>query len=649
MTERAGYFPFGYYVDFLRFISNNRSAIEVITYNDLPWGDDYDYHNGYPDELQRWQNYLRQDRQRQKKIYLLIQHDVDSVPERTLEMLREEERFGIPSNVMIFNRRINRALLRDTGQLEFTDYELDDDYLRHLQQAGFVIAYHSNAYEQSLFNRGDAENIFQEDIAALRKRFDIRYFSPHGGIRDSSGRSNSCLHPPADLAKSIRWVATGISVHFFQTFSDGGINSRRPPALELDLRNFVRTWRPGNRYRVLVHPQYYGHTPGLSRALENVDWYKDLLKAYSSAEASASETDRGADDSTSMYRPAAWSDVRITRPSVMSNMIQHGRDTLRSWAGRNRKKSRIQSPIFVRGLSRSGGTLLVTLLDAHPAVAMSYELYPKLLAFGGVEKALGFEGSESNSTDVEVRNRFQKFSIAGFRGESALEKSDDDSLKTFVARCQRGGLVPRQFMALAKRHFADGLNLSVSSGRMRFVEKCCETKMNSEGKTRWGVKCGSDFDEYLSVWPRASFVNVIRDGRDVLASQANTGNFDAVPENVGSYWTKTHTLFHELVEQSNVRAYELYYERLVDDPESELRQLCDFLKLPYDESMLQFHQQDLTIFKSNHLSMNRISVPIDQQSVGRWKKELDEDQLNRFYSTARDAMVRFGYLEAEDA
>ncbi len=30
-------------------------------------------------------------------------------------------------------------------------------------------------------------------------------------------------------------------------------------------------------------------------------------------------------------------------------------------------------------MSRSGGTLMVTILDAHPDVAMSYELYPELL------------------------------------------------------------------------------------------------------------------------------------------------------------------------------------------------------------------------------------------------------------------------------
>ena len=36
-------------------------------------------------------------------------------------------------------------------------------------------------------------------------------------------------------------------------------------------------------------------------------------------------------------------------------------------------------PIFIRGLSRSGGTLMVTLLDAHPDIAMSYELYPQML------------------------------------------------------------------------------------------------------------------------------------------------------------------------------------------------------------------------------------------------------------------------------
>lgn len=36
-------------------------------------------------------------------------------------------------------------------------------------------------------------------------------------------------------------------------------------------------------------------------------------------------------------------------------------------------------PIFVRGISRSGGSLTATILDAHPDISMSYEIYPRLL------------------------------------------------------------------------------------------------------------------------------------------------------------------------------------------------------------------------------------------------------------------------------
>lgn len=58
------------------------------------------------------------------------------------------------------------------------------------------------------------------------------------------------------------------------------------------------------------------------------------------------------------------------------------------------------SPIFVRGYSRSGGTLMVTILDAHPDIAMSYELYPNLLI-------------SKNGTDIELDLLLEIFHVSG--------------------------------------------------------------------------------------------------------------------------------------------------------------------------------------------------------------------------------------------
>lgn len=292
------------------------------------------------------------------------------------------------------------------------------------------------------------------------------------------------------------------------------------------------------------------------------------------------------------------------------------------------------TPIFVRGVSRSGGTLMVTLLDAHPDIAMSYELYPSLLDRDGVEIDLDWLACH----------------LARSKSLTAAGKSIDlTGLRTFVLRCGRGGLGHRELSELVASHHADGFTFSDETGRFRFMERCCLAKMEREGKRFWGLKCSSDFETYLEYWPAAYFINIVRDGRDVLASQLNTGSFEPDPAQVGRSWSTTNRKFRRLVGRNEVRAHEVIYERLAHDPEGEVARLTAFLGLSFEPTMLRYYDQDLTIYSTNHLSMERISKPIDTTRIGRWQEELNPQQIHEFYRTAGDMMAELGYITPREA
>ncbi len=292
------------------------------------------------------------------------------------------------------------------------------------------------------------------------------------------------------------------------------------------------------------------------------------------------------------------------------------------------------SPIFVRGYSRSGGTLMVTILDAHPDIAMSYELYPNLLI-------------SKNGTDIELDLLLEILNKSK-NNKTANKKIKDRNLQTFVQRCLRGSLDSKNLARLLKQHIADRNDFSDVKGRLRFIERCCVEKMKNTDKPKWGLKCNNQYDGYVSMWPSAYFLNVVRDGRDVLASQLNTGSFNKTPADVAEGWVKTHLRFRKLVDNRDVRAYEVFYEKLVNQPDEELKKICDFLNVPFEKSMLNFYQQGLTIYKTNHLSMNMLSRQIDPSKVSRWKKDLNENQLQEFYSVAKEAMIMFGYLGEDE-
>lgn len=276
---QGGYIPLGYIKDFFRYLCRHRDAIEVITYADLPWENDYQWEDNYLRERGR---FLEQ--RDPNKIYLLLQHDVDSYPDRTLNMLKVQRDMGLKSNVMIFNRRISRETLQKTGDVEVTDYALDTEFLRSLEQEhGFNIGYHCNAYEKSAFNLDKAAQIFAEDVQSLRTNYNVCFFSHHGGARDADGRSNNLLGLPESMREEVRWVANLHTVKLEGSYSDGGLPKRTTHLDRLDLRGFVDRMLPGGRYRILLHPQYYTDHPHELPRYKGDRWY-DELESYRKGE-----------------------------------------------------------------------------------------------------------------------------------------------------------------------------------------------------------------------------------------------------------------------------------------------------------------------------------------------------------------------------
>jgi hypothetical protein len=266
-------FPLAYYVGFLDFLAANRDRIDVITYADLDWAPRDDYARDYPRERERWE--ARRDPGR---IAVFLQHDVDSIPERTMRIVELEAERGLRSAVMIHRRRHIRRVLQEEHRLELTPYELDVDLLQRLEREhGFVIGYHHNAFEQALWDERRARTLMREDIEALRTHFDIRFMSAHGGVKSPDGKNNSSVKLSRWLRREVRWVCTGHGIRVDGHYEDGGYAAERVPFAERDLRDFVRTWEPGKRYRVNVHPQYYGEPAELKPRFADTPWYRKLF------------------------------------------------------------------------------------------------------------------------------------------------------------------------------------------------------------------------------------------------------------------------------------------------------------------------------------------------------------------------------------
>lgn len=294
--------------------------------------------------------------------------------------------------------------------------------------------------------------------------------------------------------------------------------------------------------------------------------------------------------------------------------------------------------IFVRGISRSGGTLMATVLDAHPQIAMCYEIYQHLLAppEANTNYAVEFLAELNGS------NSRRKFSLS----RSAPIQIKDRNLRKFAARTIRGGLEKDKLIQILSKHIEAGKDFSTFADRMNFIEQIALEKMKREGKEHWGVKIASAYSDLNELYSdSAYFLYMLRDGRDVAASRKNVGNFNQPINSIAKNWFTQAQKFQQFAEGRGVRARFVHYERLTKSPETELKELMDFLELPWDDRLLSFHNQDLTIYRkeTGHLSASQVKQPINTQSVGRWQNDLTPAEIDEFETVAGSALVDFGY------
>lgn len=129
----------------------------------------------------------------------------------------------------------------------------------------------------------------------------------------------------------------------------------------------------------------------------------------------------------------------------------------------------------------------------------------------------------------------------------------------------------------------------------------------------------------VKVFPKAKYVHVLRDGRDVVASWLERGEplEDAIKR-----WQVAVTSFKWLktkVPASSI--YELRYEDLVSQPETTLQALSGYLNIDYDPEMLNYWQKETTV---EHRFMGKahenLVKPVFSNSIGSWRKRLTTEQ-----------------------
>jgi hypothetical protein len=214
-----------------------------------------------------------------------------------------------------------------------------------------------------------------------------------------------------------------------------------------------------------------------------------------------------------------------------------------------------------------------------------------------------------------------------------------------------------------------------------------ELYAEAHGKRRWGDKTPAyltNIAEIGRALPEARFVHIIRDGRDVALSILAMPERDRPMRNpqevatVATRWARRierarRQAAEELgasqgsADVTGGRYLELRYEELVRAPDELLRRVCEFVDLPFDATMLDYHRRSPERLEE----MNRDLPPRDdlpdQPAAGRlaphartsrapspdrigvWRAQMSAAEVADFEAEAGEMLAELGYERGDDS
>lgn len=129
----------------------------------------------------------------------------------------------------------------------------------------------------------------------------------------------------------------------------------------------------------------------------------------------------------------------------------------------------------------------------------------------------------------------------------------------------------------------------------RSLQRLIDSLYSYHGETagadfyRWGDKTPMNInhmESILEVFPKAQFVHLFRDGVDVIHSWKNREIYRNNVTKPAHRWKSAVQKAHSFTRCHPHRITEVRYERLCENPESVIQQLCDFLDIPYGKELL---------------------------------------------------------------
>ncbi len=166
--------------------------------------------------------------------------------------------------------------------------------------------------------------------------------------------------------------------------------------------------------------------------------------------------------------------------------------------------------------------------------------------------------------------------------------------------------------------------------------------------------------EISKLLPEVRFIHIIRDGRDVALSYRGKwfGPGNNIEE-LANHWV--YRIRETRRQAQHLSHYmEIRFEDLVNDPETSLKTLCNFIELPFSPQMLEYYKtadSRLAEMENRYDSKGKVKLtkerrleifqltnkPPDKNRIQCWRKEMSSEDRKRFEIVAGDLLRDLKY------
>src|SRR3990167_505086 len=290
------------------------------------------------------------------------------------------------------------------------------------------------------------------------------------------------------------------------------------------------------------------------------------------------------------------------------------------------------SMLFPCGMSRSGTTLLTTVLDSHSQISLGYELIPPKLPAPMILKQALEEGLKQSNGDFESC------------GE-VLRKKGNKDIGLFFSRCYRAGISQDDIVYILDKIEHEGINkIETLRERLEIAWRIALQKKLSEETRIYGFKFNApSVEEAFQIFPGGYFIYIIRDPRDVVASHIQRG-FDRTTEEICKAWNNYIKCFEKFHAKQPSISLIIRYEDLVSEPRGTVEEIFRKLPLEIEEGIFEFYRSKASVHQAGHPNIENLQKNFFTSSIGRWRSELKRAVTAEIEKHCRGKMEKYSYV-----